>query len=90
MATPSLPSIGQRIVSSSIIQALAEDVVLEQYPGIEDRPKVFYAYIRGTSALIQPGIEALAQAYKLACSSPSGRQSALRFLAVMLQVEGEA
>ena len=90
MATQSLPNAGQRIVSSAIVQAVAEDLVLEQYPGIEDRPKVFYGYILGTAALIQPGIEALVQAYKLACASPSGRQGALRFLSVMLDAEGEA
>ena len=90
MVASSLPNTNHRIVSSAIVQAVAEDVVLEQYPGIEDRPKVFYGYILGTAALIQPGIEALAQAYKLACSSPSGRKGALRFLSVMLEAEGEA
>ncbi len=90
MASSSLSNTGHRIVSSAIVQAVAEDIVLEHFPGIEDRPKVFYGYILGTAALIQPGIEALAQAYKLACTSPSGREGALRFLAVMLQVEGEA
>lgn len=90
MATSSLSNAGQRIVSSVIVQAVAEDVVLKRFPGIEDRPKVFYGYILGTAALIQPGIEALAQAYKLACASPSGREGALRFLAVMLEAEGDA
>lgn len=90
MASSSLSDAGQRIVSSAIVQAVAEDIVLEHFPGIEDRPKVFYGYILGTAALIQPGIEALAQAYKLACASPNGREGALRFLAVMMQVEGEA
>ena len=87
---PSLSNAGQRIVSSAIVEAVAEEVVLERFPGIEDRPKVFYGYMRATASLIQPGIEALAQAYKLACASPSGREGALRFLSVMLEAEGEA
>ena len=90
MVASSLPNTNHRIVSSAIVQAVAEDIVLEHFPGIEDRPKVFYGYILGTAALIQPGIEALAQAYKLACASPSGREGALRFLSVMLDAEGEA
>lgn len=90
-SSSSLSNTGHRIVSSAIVQAVAEDIVLEHFPGIEDRPKVFYGYILGTAALIQPGIEALAQAYKLACcSGPNGREGALRFLSVMLEAEGEA
>lgn len=39
MASSSLPDVGQRIVSSAIVQAVAEDIVMEHFPGIEDRPK---------------------------------------------------
>jgi hypothetical protein len=89
MATSSFPNTNPRIVSSAIVQAVAEEVVLERFPGIEDRPKVFYGYILGTAALIQPGLEALAKAYKQASATPCGRAAAQYFLSVMLETESE-
>ena len=89
MATQSIPNAGQRIVSSAVVQAVAEEIVLEQFPGIEDRPRVFYGYILGTATLIQPGIEALARAYKQASATPCGRAAAQYFLSVILETESE-
>ena len=90
MDAPSLVNGSQRIVSSVIAEAVAEEVLLERFPGIEHRPKVFYAYMLATATLIQPGLEGLARAYKQACSSPLGRDAALRFLSVVLETEAEA
>ena len=90
MASSSLSDVGQRIVSSAIVQAVAEEIVMERFPGIENRPpKVLYGYILGTAALIQPGLEALAKAYKQASATPCGRAAAQYFLAVMLEAESE-
>ena len=84
-----LSNASQRIVSSAIVQAVAEEVVLERFPGIEHRPKVFYAYMLATATLIQPGLEGLARAYKQASATPCGRAAAQYFLSVILETESE-
>lgn len=89
MPLSSLSNAGQRIVSSAVVQAISEEVVIEQYPGIEDRPQ-FYSYILATAALIEPGVQALAMAYKQASATPCGRAAAQYFLGVILETESES
>ena len=89
MASMSLPARQHRILDGGTVQAVAEEVVLEQHPGIDTKPRKFYGFILATAALVQPDLEALAQAYRHACRTPTGRLAALYFLSVVLDTESE-
>jgi len=90
MASVSLPQHQHRILDACTVQSVAEEVVMEQFPGIENKPRKLWAYSLATAALIQPSLENLAQAYHQACRTPNGRLAALYFLSIVLEAESEA
>lgn len=88
MARNSLANDSRQIIDESILEELAADIVAESHPGLEDRrPKVFNAFTAATACLIQPHVEALAQAYRNACRTHAGGEAARRFLENMLSAE---
>ena len=87
MARNSLANGSRQIIDSAIIDDLAAEITTELHPGIEDRPKVFNAFTAATACLIQPPLEALAQAYRSACKTRAGGEAARRFLENMLSAE---
>lgn len=76
-----------RILDRTILDDLAAEVVISRFPGIEDRPKAFRGFTGATAVLIGPSLEGLAQAYRQACRTPSGRDAAHLFLSRILEVE---
>lgn len=76
-----------RILDRTILDDLAAEVVISRFPGIEDRPKVFFGFTSATAVLIAPDLESLAQAYRHACRTPCGRDAARLFLSNLLEAE---
>lgn len=76
------------ILSTMVVEDVAAQIVIDSHPGIEDRPKALDAFTRATAVLIQPHLENLVQAYRNACSTPSGRTAAQIFLTNLLEAEG--
>lgn len=77
-----------RILPTLLIEDVAAQIVIDSHPGIEDRPKAFDAFTRATAVLIQPQLENLVQAYRSACSTPSGRTAAQIFMTNLLEADG--
>lgn len=76
-----------QLIDSAILEDLAAEIVIDSHPGIEEREKKFHAFTRATVCLIQPPLEALAQAYLVACQTRAGGEAARRFLQNMLSAE---
>ncbi len=74
-------------IDARIVEGVAEEVVINRFQGIEDRPKKFHAVVGATAALIAPALEDLAQAYRQACRTPCGRDAARVFLSNLLDAE---
>lgn len=87
MATASLTNGSQHLLDPAILDDLAAEVVISRFPGIEDRPKAFRGFTGATAVLIGPSLEGLAQAYRQACRTPSGRDAARLFLTNLLEAE---
>lgn len=77
----------RQIIDQSVLDELAADIVADLHPGIEDRPKVFFAYTAATAVLIRPPLEALVNSYRMACKTPCGREAANHFLENLLSAE---
>jgi hypothetical protein len=77
----------QHLVDPAILDDLAAEVVISRFPGIEDRPRAFSGFTSATAVLITPALESLAQAYRQACRTPSGRDAAHLFISRILEVE---
>lgn len=87
MATASLTNGSQHLLDPAILDDLAAEVVISRFPGIEGRRKAFHAFTGATAVLIGPSLENLAQAYRQACRTPSGRDAARLFLTNLLEAE---
>lgn len=76
------------IIDSSVLDELAEEIVISANPKILNRPpKVLNAFTAATARMIAPSLEGLAEAYRSACSTPSGRAAAQLFLSNLLEAE---
>lgn len=78
----------RKLIDVAVLDDLAAELVIEAFPGIEDRNKKFHAFTRATAVLIQPPLEALVEAYRNACKTRAGREAARRFLENVLAAEG--
>lgn len=81
-----IPSLTNESHINIIDSAILEDILASANPDIVDRPD-FDSFIEVSCAIIQPHLNALATAYRDACSTGIGGAAARHFLMNLLEAE---